>query len=41
MEEGESSVAQDSKGGEVERDTGRKLLSGIRRRWGGARVNHD
>ncbi|MDP6701752.1 MAG: hypothetical protein QGH25_19025 [Candidatus Latescibacteria bacterium] len=29
MEEGESSVAQDSKGGEVERDTGRKLLSGI------------
>jgi len=26
MEEGESSVAQDSKGGEVERDTGRKLL---------------
>ena len=29
MEEGESSVAQDNKGGEVERDTGRKLLSGI------------
>ena len=30
MEEDESSVAQDSKGGEGERDTGRKLLSGIK-----------